>query len=36
MTQPLLNEEPIDEVKFNGSELDTEYLEMVDPHPTPC
>jgi hypothetical protein len=35
MTQPLLNEEPLDEVKFNGSELDTEYLEMVEPHPTP-
>jgi hypothetical protein len=35
MTQPLLNEETLDEAKFSGSELDTEYLEMVEPHPTP-
>ena len=35
MSQPLLNEVPLDDVKFEGSDLDTEYLEVVDPHPTP-
>ena len=30
--QPLENEEPL-EHPFPGSELDTDYLEAVDPHP---
>lgn len=35
MSQPLLNEVPLDDVVFEGSDLDTDYLEVVDPHPTP-
>lgn len=35
MTQPILNEEPLDHKSFEGSALDTQYLEQVDPYPTP-
>jgi hypothetical protein len=35
MTQPILNEEPLDHQAFDGSALDTQYLEQVDPYPTP-
>jgi hypothetical protein len=35
MTQPVLNEEPLDHQNFDGSDLDTQYLEQVDPYPTP-
>ena len=32
ITQPLENEEPL-EHPFPGSQLDTDYLEAVEPHP---